>query len=115
MAKKIIKIGVIALLLSLQLQVNAANERRNSVSCTQMTNTFSSAVSCTAGNIRIRTGLQTNLKRLHASPITGDTTITAIYPTHVETASLGFAMSKIGMPVGLNGCGIPGGSGCGLK
>jgi len=100
MDRKGITFGLIALLLSLQPQANAAAKRMDTDGCAHLSSTVESAVLRAAGQSGIRASWQPGSNSLFNNGIATEGPASCDQTTRVTTAAFSAALSKIGMPVG---------------
>jgi len=100
MDRKGFTLGLMALLLSLQPQANAAAKRTNADGCALLASTVESAVLRAAGQSGIRPSWRLNGDRPFNDGIATQGPASCDQTTRVTTAAFSAALSKIGMPVG---------------
>jgi len=100
MEKSGITFGLVALLMLMQPQANAAAKRMDADGCTLLASTVESAVLRAAGRADVRTSLQASNNHLVSGGLNTEGPASCTETTRVTTAAFSAALLKIGMPVG---------------
>jgi len=100
MEKSGITFGLIALLILMQPQANAAAKRMDADGCTLLASTIESAVLRAAGRSDVRASLQAGDNHLASGGLNTEGPASCSETTRVTTAAFSAALFKIGMPVG---------------